>query len=382
MFTLGINHPWVDCGHDFGPRPPPWQGGAPRDWPAVARDLRRWREAAGVTVTRFWILAAGKNYPVGADPLGVFDRAPFPRAGRGAERLLPRGPLPTLGDGFLDDLAALLGACAEAGVRLMPVLASFELFHPLEEQGGGVLSRGRGALVFGTTRDAAPRQLRAFLDATLEPVLDVLATRPAAVAAVDLMNEPDWPTVGGPRQLVLGPGRPRFMAKTVPGEAMSALLAEGVERVLRRGLVATIGFKEANPGWLSAGLRRRLAALGRGGRYIHQLHHYPSPHELRRLPAHERLPFQPCWVGELPTAIAWPPTPHAIPWPDEPRTLGEARDPERYLARRLRIIRARGYPGALLWGARSTEGLSAWGPAQWRQCLAKDRAPPQAFASS
>lgn len=375
MFTFGINHPWVDCGHDFGPRPPGWQGGPARDWRAVERELRRWRDAAGVTVTRFWMLAAGKNFPVGADPGSVFDRVPFPAGGRGAEQLVPRGPLPALGTAFLDDLEALLEACARADVRLLPVLASFELFHPLEEQGQGVLSRGRGALVFGTTPDAAPRQMRAFLDATLEPMLDVLARRPEAVAAVDLMNEPDWPTKGGPRQLVLGPGPPRFMAKTVSGPAMSAFLAEGVERVVRRDLVATIGFKEANPRWLGPSLRRRLAALGRGGRYIHQLHHYPSPHELRRLPAHESLPFRPCWIGEFPTARAWPPTPHAIPWPDAPHTLGEARDPERYLARRLRLIRSRGYPGALAWGARSTEGLSAWGPSQWRQCLAPGAAP-------
>ena len=71
-FFVGLSHPWVRCGHDFGPRPPPWQGVGPTDWGAVEAELRRWREAAGVRWSRWWLLAGGVNYPVGRDPHACF----------------------------------------------------------------------------------------------------------------------------------------------------------------------------------------------------------------------------------------------------------------------------------------------------------------------
>ena len=93
-FQLGLNHPWVTCGHDFGPRPPAWSGAPGTDWGEVERQLAEAR-AAGVRVSRWWILAGGVNYPVGAPPdeAFAFDGLRFHR----------RLALPALPDAFLAD---------------------------------------------------------------------------------------------------------------------------------------------------------------------------------------------------------------------------------------------------------------------------------------
>ena len=75
---VGINHPWVKCGHDFGPRPPAWGGDrAERDFGEIERELSAWREL-GVRVSRFWVLGGGVNYPVGQDPRALFGVEPLP----------------------------------------------------------------------------------------------------------------------------------------------------------------------------------------------------------------------------------------------------------------------------------------------------------------
>lgn len=393
---VGINHPWRDCGHDFGPRPIPWAAPneGPRCWREVEAELRAWREL-GLRVSRFWILAGGVNYPAGRDARDFFDVGSDARSlghrllgrlgleggawwrpGNAAEQRL-RGPwssgwrrlllrsegLPPLPQGFLDDFRGLLRACEGAGVALMPTLLSFEFFQPLEVQSGDVLSGGRGALVFGND-GRSPAQIEAFLDAVLEPLLDVCEEVPRGLFAWDLLNEPDWVVRGGPMHLRVEQGKVRLFPWRVRKEAMAAFLQAGLRRLSRRGFLGSIGFKQAAPRWLGPEAMAELRRAGAEGRYLHQLHHYPSPYEPQRLPPHDSLPIQPCIVGEFPTAYAGLGAANLFHW-GWPESLGHLLREQRrgdYLRARLRCIEDLGYPGALLWAGRSGDPMCAWTP--------------------
>jgi len=387
---LGLNLPWIDCGHDFGQRPPPWNGGPrppQRDWAALGRELGQWRRELGVEVVRFWVLAAGVNYPVGVDPRDHLSLAPLSpedallgRGGRWLRGALIRATwresqrfvldsttrLPPLPESFLADFEALFRVAAEAGVKLMPSLCSFELFHPLESQGPDVFSRGRGALVFGNDGDDS-EQIERFFDATLEPLLDVAARHRDALEAFEVINEPDWSVEGGPLHGRFHGRSLRIMPKTVSAPMMARFLERGVARIIARGLRSTIGFKLANPKWLPKALHARLAELGAAGDYVHQVHHYPSLYEPWRLRRHTGLPIRPCIVGEMPTRQAkalgvshgW--------WRERLGDLSRAADADAFLERRLEICVELGYPMALLWAAKSGDEMTAWGPRERAQ---------------
>ncbi len=356
-FLVGLSHPWVRCGHDFGPGPPAWGCDRQADWDAVEAELRRWRVAAGVTWSRWWLLAGGVNYPVGRDPDACFRR-------RGGTFIGAPPPLPPA---FLEDFEGLLRAASRAGVKVLPSLLSFEFFLPMVAQAGGrAFSGGRAPIVFGD-RDSPPeRFVDAFLDATLTPLLEVSSRHRAAIGAWELANEPDWVVSGGPFHVRFDGFRPRRTPKTVPRSAMCTLIERGVDRIVSHGFVASVGFKVGDPPWLLPRLRRKLRRYGDNGQYVHQLHYYPSLVEPRVLPRHDRLPFRPCLVGEMPTAIGRRLDPFVMRWRDD-RDRQRGGDPGRYLERRLDIVRRKGYPGALLWSGRATDRVSAWGPAQWTQ---------------
>jgi len=340
-FVLGGNVPWIDCGWDFGPPPHGFSRPAPRDYGRVARELGQLR-ASGLHVVRWWILAGGTNYPVGR---GIERVAEAQRCRTGVQFHLREGVVPpALGDDFLADFAALLEACRAAGVRLLPSLLSFEWFLPATRY-----SRGRSALVFGVD----PRRTRArvidFLDATLGPLVEVARAHAQAVYAFEVINEPDWVTEGGPW---LGPG---FGRRRIAAHDMNALLSEAVERIVDAGLTATIGFKDMRASWLGPRLYERLRALGRAGRYVHQMHHYPNVLGEGTLPPASLSAVQPVIVGEMPTARGqlWRVRPRPsfgenLPWLDRELMRSE-RDPERFLTARIALTRQRGYTGALLW---------------------------------
>jgi hypothetical protein len=367
MTRLGINLPWVKCGHDFGPRPPAWGGesATPRDWTQVEEELRRYA-GAGMTLTRFWVLAGGVNYPVGEGAERYATVATRRRSGRlrshRALALLPETTRPSLPASFVDDFAALLRTCARAGVRAVPSLVSFELFQPLVSLPKRMSKRGRGDLVFGSEhgRDVAP-----FLDAVLGPLLDAAQAERGGVYAFEVINEPGWAVRGGPLQI----DRPAYgllpSPKLVSAEQMGALIAEGVERIVARDLTATVGFVDPAPRWLSPRVMSRLAALAGEGRYVHQRHHYPTVLGDHTLPHHDESPITPCILGELPTAMGG--AIDNIRWRDSEVRATE-RDPSRYLEARLRLIHeARSYPASLLWSARSGDGRRSWGEAQLQQ---------------
>lgn len=310
-FVLGINYPWIACGHDFGPRPIPWAGAKRTDWSALERDLKE-LAAIGVGVVRFWILADGVNYPVGRPPQLNMEA-------------------PELPGEFLDDFASLFRACRAARVRLIPSFTSFEMFFPIEEKIGGVLARGRAVMVSGKNE-------RLFFDRALEPLLDIAAAHREALYAFEVMNEPDWIVLG-----IDGEG-PHW-----PAELVSSFLAEGARRIAARGLIATIGFSRADPTWLAPSVRELLIALAARGAYIHQAHFYAKVGRRARLP--EASGILPCLLGEMPTA-------RAERWADPELRTTEAEDD--YLEARLALAKKRGYCGALLWSKRATDDQTRW----------------------
>jgi hypothetical protein len=337
---LGINYPWVTCGHDFGPRPPPWGGAAPTDWSQVETDLRELR-ALGVSVARFWVLADGVNVPVGIDPRTIARPVPFrehyasrPDAPRGLMRLEPYAPLPPLPRAFVEDFVKLLEAARRAEVKLIPSFTSFELFFPLEEKVGGVLAQGRGALVLGERRGP-------FLDGALEPLLEASERYRDAIYAWEVMNEPDWVVLG-----VDGEG------PFAPALALSELLIDAARRIARRGFVATIGLSRADPSWLAPSARVALQRLAARGAYVNQAHFYAKAGRRSRLPPASDGISMPCLLGEMPTALA-------ERWADPELQSTEA-DPARYLEARLALVRERGYSGALLWSRHATDEQTRW----------------------
>lgn len=342
-FVLGVNVPWVRCGHDFGPRPPAWAGAPPTDWSALARELESVR-ALGARVARFWILAGGVNYPVGVDPSRIADAVPFtapfssrrPWARERAHRLELRGDPPSLPSAFLADFERLLVACRAADVKLLPSLVSFELFARLREQAGGPRSGGRGAFVLGARTGP-------FYDRVLEPLLERSEPYRDALFAWEVMNEPDWAALPTPER---GPW--------APPEALAAFLLEGARRVARRGFRATIGFANPRPSWLPPDVLAGLRALADRGVYVHQRHFYPREDLGMRLPPAHASAVVPCLLGELPTA-------QAARWADPELWLTES-DPERYLEARLALAKERGYEGALVWSCRGSDPQSRWSP--------------------
>ena len=365
-FVLGLNHPWVSCGHDFGLRPPAWQGAARTDWKKVEKDLRSWKKYAGVNWSRWWLLAGGVNYPVGENPDATFERT-SERYGEEFQLSKHACPPPLSAD-FLDDFEKLLFTAMRTEVALIPSLLSFEFFFPLERQDprGPVVSGGRSKLIFGRREVSLENAIDAFLNATLVPLLQVSQRYPKAIGMWEVVNEPDWVVRSGPLHARLQSWRVRIMPKTVPARSMSVFLERAVETIVRHGFVATIGFKQADPSWIGRRLRAKLRLLSTQGKYVHQLHYYPSLHEPSFLPDHAKLPLQPCLVGEMPTAHGKWLGLHHMRWLDEGNLCAHG-NPARYLQERIELIKRKGYPGALLWSGNSTDKASAWTPSQWNQ---------------
>lgn len=430
-FLVGVNMPWGSwCGHDFGLHPHGWDE-ARQDWDAVERELKQLR-ALGITLVRWFLLASGVNYPCrsasdltrtpGSDgqvPQAIDDHAR--RVPHGTSRLSlarlrlakrERGgfefewtgqPAP-LSEEFLSDFIMLCRACQNADVQLMPSLLSFEWFQPATHKNKGVYGGGRGRLIFGPRADVAARvqhdvspHVRAFLNATLKPLLErttsvfgapahkastTLGTRAAThpIFAWESINEPDWVTEGGPR-LLSQPAHP------VRARDMNLLLREFGHMVRDAGYDHSIGFKQFAPRWLEPSLR---ALLQDDERYWHQGHHYPT---LRargsledQLATNARLParahaYRQCLVGELASGQGSRRSLSNWPWADPELGVSE-RDRETYLAKRLTLIAERGYDGALLWSAKADERdpRNAWNDNTRRQvasfCAQQSRTKP------
>jgi hypothetical protein len=164
---VGANLPWLDYGQDFGASAWRPEGGlaVPPRRERLRRELGRLAEA-GAGLVRLWLLGDGRaGLVLGAD-------------GR------PRG----LDARFLPDLDAAIGALGEAGLRGLVVLTDFLWFAPARVEGGVQLGGRRGLV-----RDPVSRAL--LLERVFAPIAERCAQAPE-IGAVELMNEPEWATLG------------------------------------------------------------------------------------------------------------------------------------------------------------------------------------------
>ncbi|MBI2900545.1 MAG: hypothetical protein HYY17_10185 [Planctomycetes bacterium] len=374
-FTLGINYPWVRCGWDFGRKPHRYGAGRCNvDWRAVKTKLQGWRTTYRIALVRWFILVDGVNYPVGEDVAG-YGRW-MKRNGDSWEDLdnpeededvhLMPSRMPQLTDEYLEDFEKLLSACEEAGVKLIPSFLDFGWFAHRRRERNGQTRGGRALFLLEGARNP-------FLDATLEPLLRVSERHRSAVFAWEVINEPDWVTVGGPThgehalwamtRGLLEP--PAHIERVVSGAEMCALIRESVRRIVDvHHFPATVGFAKPDLAWLEPGLASHLSALAAHGKYIHQIHHYPG-HLFDDIPDHGATLIRPCMVGEFWSGYSNDVLFPHVPWHD----AQEQSDPQHYLYHRLDLIdRLRHFPVALLWSAdRGVPGSGLWDESQQRQ---------------
>jgi hypothetical protein len=164
---VGANLPWLDYGQDFGTNSWRPEGGlaVPERRERLRRELGR-LAASGARLVRLWLLGdgrAGLRLDASRVPLGLDER-------------------------FFPDLDAALAALGEAGLRGLLVLTDFLWFAPAQIESGVQLG-GRRELV----RD--PGKRARLLEHVFAPIAERCARAPE-IAAIDLINEPEWATLG------------------------------------------------------------------------------------------------------------------------------------------------------------------------------------------
>jgi len=289
-FAVGANLPWIDYGLDFGANA--WQPAGGLCQPGRRERLRSALgeiAASGAELLRMWVLADGRA--------GILEDD----AGR------VRGLDPYVSD----DLDAALAEIRAAGLRVLLVLVDhLWLARPRWES--GVRLGGRRPSV----RDAALREVlvHEVLAALVEP-----HRRDPAIAAWEVMNEPEWATLG--------------VGTLDPGVSVS----RRVMRLFLGETVAALRARVSQP--LTVGLaRRRWRGLVSGlGLDLYQFHWYEGLDRLASLarPVDELRLEAPVLLGEYPTRGCTVP----------PDVL-------------LETARHAGYAGALAWSARAGDRFS------------------------
>jgi hypothetical protein len=287
-FTVGVNLPWLDYGQDFGANA--WQPGGGLARPERRERLRRVLAdlaESGSSLVRFWLFGDGRSGLV-QDASGLH-----------------------LDDCFFADLDAAAALLRESGLRALFVLLDFLWFAPVRTVNGVSLG-GRRALV----RDPASRA--DLLARVLAPLAARYSQEPA-VAGWDLINEPEWATLG------LGTLDPRC---SISRREMRALLAE-IARVFRREASQPLTVGLARARWLSL-----VDGLDLD---FHQVHWYEANDSLADLGRPVRLLGldRPVLLGEFPSRGA---------------SLG----PEGI----MQVALSAGYSGALAWSALATDHAS------------------------
>ena len=210
--VVGANLPWLDYGQDFGASA--WQ---PRGGLARPERRERLRRAlgdlagSGASLVRWWLLGDG-------------------RAGLREDG---EGRIAGLDDRLLADVDAGVEALREAGLRAQFVLVDF-LWLDTGRIVNGVRLGGRRDHVRDPSRRAR------LLERVFAPIAERYG-REAAVAGWDLMNEPEWATLG------VGTLDPR---RSVSRREMRTFLAE-TAAVFRARVTQPLSVGLASARWLS-----------------------------------------------------------------------------------------------------------------------------------
>lgn len=282
-FAVGANLPWLDYGLDFGSNA--WQPGGGLARPERRERMRRALSdlaASGAEIVRWWLLGDG--------------RAGLREDGEG--RILG------LDDRVFPDLDAAVEGLREAGLRAIFVLADFRWLGA-PRVANGVRLGGRRDHV----RDPARRAR--LVESVFAPLAERYGREPA-IAAWDLMNEPEWAT------LAVGTLDPRG---SVSRREMRAFLGETAS-AFRSRVTQPLSVGLASTRWLSL-----LDGLPLDH---HQVHWYESLDPLTTLvrPVETLALGRPLLLGEFPTRGS----------SVRPRSV-------------LEMAREAGYSGALAWSA-------------------------------
>jgi hypothetical protein len=289
---VGANLPWLDYGQDFGRSAWRPEGGlaVPERRERLRRELGK-LAGSGARLVRLWLLGDGRAGLVADEagrPLGLDER-------------------------FFPDLDAALAALAEAGLRGLLVLLDFLWFAPARHENGVQLG-GRRELVRDSERRAQ------LLERVFAPIAERCRRAPE-IAAIDLVNEPEWATLG------TGTLDPR---RAVSRREMRGFLSE---------LAACFHARAPQPvcvGLASARWRPLLDGLALDFEQVHWYESLDSLSSLARPVAPERPGLRAPLLGEFPTRGA------SVP-------------PERI----FEIAEAAGYSGALAWSALATDSATS-----------------------
>lgn len=166
-FIVGVNLPWVAYGGDFGANAWSPAGGIARPEQQSKLDAVLTRLASqGLTTVRWFLLCDGRS--------GVV----VDQNGR------PRG----LDDCLRRDLDGAVASLERHGVRALFVLFDYLLVRRAR--------RHRGVMMSGRRRWVAEREARQrLMDLVVGPLV-AHAARSDAIVGWDLMNEPEWSTLG------------------------------------------------------------------------------------------------------------------------------------------------------------------------------------------
>jgi hypothetical protein len=286
-FVVGANLPWLDYGQDFGASAWHPRGGLAR--PERRERLRRALGAladSGASLVRWWLLGDGRAGLLEDDD----------------------GRLAGLDDRFFADVDAGLEALRAAGLRVQLVLVDF-LWFDVARRVDGVRLGGRRDHV----RDPTRRTL--LLERALAPIAERYG-RDATIAGWDLLNEPEWATLG------VGTLDPR---RSVSRRTMRDFLREAA---------AVFHARAAQPLGVGLASRRWLPLLDGIDLDQLQVHWYETLDSVSTLarPVETAGDGRPVLLGEFPTRGT----------SLEPRTI-------------LDLARQAGYSGALAWSALASD---------------------------
>lgn len=330
---VGVNYPWFDYGWDFGEAPLGWRKASDPNWFAhVDNDLERF-QGLGIRVVRWFILGDGLTYGTGR-------QAPHLDTNPRRTGQWRFDDPPVLGEAFQTHFRMLLERFEKANriplrpIMLLPVLIDFHFCQP------GVWPTGREdktlrqslynlEWVKGGRSDVImdPQKRRRFFARVLEPMLRLSRDHRNIIYAWEVMNEPEWVTLGW---------HPDRKKKDLPVTAqnMTTFLKEGIQHIRTAGFKATVGFAKFDT--IS---RSRVFAD------INQFHHY-SRGDTRLV----RQSFDRRWpsvIGEFATSS------DQDTWP-ELESVGQ------HILNRLRYAESKGYPLVLPWSYKARDERTSW----------------------